>query len=552
MKRKINLRLTFIGIVATLVTACLVTFAFNEVFRDRLWEELQDMTTVLQKTDLTMDFTQEELKKDNSRYRVTLIKEDGTVLFDSVANVTKMSNHKDRQEVKQALRTGTGKVVRNSDTLGKNTYYYAVKIKDGNILRVAMDAENTTSVFVRVLPFIIIITIVIIILCFILSTQLTRGIVRPIERMAENPENVPYEELYPFTERIEQQKREIRAQVRNLALEQNKVGAIIENMSEVLILLDMNKKILMVNSSAVELFHAPANVEGQTVHHLTRDKSLITLIERGIQGEDIQLETKLMDREYHVIINSVNYKDKSIGILCMLLDITEKAHIDRMKQEFTANVSHELKTPLTSILGYAELMENGMVKESDIVNFSGKIHTEAGRLITLIGDIMQLSELESLPTKYEFVQCDLKNIVEEVISSLELKAQQKNIDLHLSGEGAVYGEQRLLTEIVYNLCDNAIRYNENGGQVYVTIEDDKTTCRLSVADTGIGIAKEHQDRVFERFYRVDKSRSKATGGTGLGLAIVKHIAEQHGAKIEISSQMGVGTTITIIFYKHFT
>lgn len=439
MKKKINLQFMFISAVGILLTFCLSTVIFYELFKSEVVDELKPYADVIKETQSYDQILQGEYDPDVDDLRITMIKKDGKVFYDSFADIKKMENHANRQEVRQALKHGNGKAIRTSDTLDKNTFYYAIRLDDGNILRVAKESRSIWSVFIKVTPAILILIFVILAISKMLSDVLTKSLLLPIEQMSENLDHLEdittYKELMPFINTIQEQHK-------------------------------------------------------------------------------------------NILMNA------------------------KMRQEFTANVSHELKTPLTAISGYSELIQNGMTNEEETIRFAGEIHKSAKRLLTLINDTIRLSQLDTSEQKVIYEAIDLYKIAEDCVNMLKFSAENHGITISIHGTNAyLEGNKEMLEEVVYNLCDNAIRYNNEGGKVDVTVKPVKGKIYLCVEDNGIGISKEHQERIFERFYRVDKSRSKSTGGTGLGLAIVKHIIQQHGAHMELTSEKGKGTKIEIEFSK---
>lgn len=439
MKKKINFQFMFISAVGILLTFCLSTVIFYELFKSEVVDELKTYADVIKETQSYDQILQGEYDPDVDDLRITMIKKDGKVFYDSFADVKKMENHANRQEVRQALKHGNGKAIRTSDTMDKSTFYYAVRLDDGNILRVAKESRSIWSVFIKVTPAILILIFVILAISKMLSDVLTKSLLLPIEQMSENLDHLEdittYKELMPFINTIQEQHK-------------------------------------------------------------------------------------------NILMNA------------------------KMRQEFTANVSHELKTPLTAISGYSELIQNGMTNEEETIRFAGEIHKSAKRLLTLINDTIRLSQLDTSEQKVIYEAIDLYKIAEDCVNMLKFSAENHGITISIHGTNAyLEGNKEMLEEVVYNLCDNAIRYNNEGGKVDVTVKPVKGKIYLCVEDNGIGISKEHQERIFERFYRVDKSRSKSTGGTGLGLAIVKHIIQQHGAHMELTSEKGKGTKIEIEFSK---
>ena len=436
MKKKINLQFMFISAVGILLTFCLSTVIFYELFKSEVVDELKTYADVIKETQSYDQILQGEYDPDVDDLRITMIKKDGKVFYDSFADAKKMENHANRQEVRQALKHGNGKAIRTSDTLDKNTFYYAVRLDDGNILRVAKESRSIWSVFIKVTPAILILIFVILAISKMLSDVLTKSLLLPIEQMSENLDHLEdittYKELMPFINTIQEQHK-------------------------------------------------------------------------------------------NILMNA------------------------KMRQEFTANVSHELKTPLTAISGYSELIQNGMTNEEETIRFAGEIHKSAKRLLTLINDTIRLSQLDTSEQKVIYEAIDLYKIAEDCVNMLKFSAENHGITISIHGTNAyLEGNKEMLEEVVYNLCDNAIRYNNEGGKVDVTVKPVKGKIYLCVEDNGIGISKEHQERIFERFYRVDKSRSKSTGGTGLGLAIVKHIVNYYKGTVTLRSKLGEGTEIDIL------
>lgn len=439
MKKKINLQFMLISAVGILLTFCLSTVIFYELFKSEVVDELKTYADVMKDTGAYEQMPLGNYNPNVDNIRITLIKKDGEVFYDSFADIKKMENHSNRQEVRQALKYGSGKSMRTSDTMDKNTFYYAVQLEDGDILRIAKESRSIWSVFIKVTPAILILILIVFAISRMLSKVLTKSLLLPIEQMSENLDNLgditTYKELMPFINTIQE------------------------------------------------------------------------------QHENILMNAK-------------------------------------MRQEFTANVSHELKTPLTAISGYSELIQNGMTNGEETIRFAGEIHKSAKRLLTLINDTIRLSQLDTSEQKVIYEAIDLYKIAEDCVNMLKFSAENHGISISIHGRNAyLEGNKEMLEEVIYNLCDNAIRYNNEGGKVEVTVKPVKGKIYLCVEDNGIGISKEHQERIFERFYRVDKSRSKSTGGTGLGLAIVKHIIQQHEAQMELTSEKGKGTKIEIEFSK---
>lgn len=486
---------------------------------------------------------------DRTNNRVTLIDQDGAVLFDSVADVSTLDNHAGREEIRAAMENGKGMSVRYSTTLTEKSVNYALRLSDGSILRVSTEQYTVIAILVGMLQPLLIIMVVALILTLVLSSRVSRAIIEPINELdLEVPENNDaYEELTPLLRKIADQKRTIERQLADAHKKQKEFKLITENMSEGFLVIDQDANLLTYNSAALKLLDIvpPADRSVLLFCRAKEFRDIISDVLSGKRAENIMVRE---ERSYSLIANPVSQKDVTIGAVIVILDITESEKRETLRREFTANVSHELKTPLTSISGFAELMKEGDVSEENVISFSESIYDEAQRLITLINDIIKLSELDEQSISFESESVDLYELSEEVISRLENAAARKKVSLHLIGGPAeITGVRKILDEMLYNLCDNAIKYNKEGGMADVMINRTKESINVIVRDTGIGIPTAHQSRVFERFYRVDKSHSKKVGGTGLGLAIVKHGAMYHHAKISMESVVDKGTTITIAF-----
>ena len=483
------------------------------------------------------------------RYRLTWIAADGSVLYDTKTDAESLENHASRAEVSQALSTGTGESTRYSSTLMEKTMYYAQRLDDGTVLRISISRATVGMIAVGMIQPLLIVLIVALILSGLLARRLSRRIVDPLNSLdLEHPlDNDAYEELSPLLKRIHRQHVEIQTQLRELREKTDEFTQITGSMREGLVLLDEHGSILSINAAAQALFGADAQCVGRDFLTIERSHEISAAIQAAADDGHSEVRAERAGRIYQFDISRIASDGKPIGTVILAFDITEQEFAERNRREFTANVSHELKTPLQGIIGSAELIENGMVKPEDLPRFVGHIHAEAARLVTLIDDIIRLSQLDegdAMPTE----PVDLLAVSQEAAENLHDAAAARNVMVSVTGQPAVLpGVRRLIYEIVYNLCDNAIKYNRDGGRVDVTVAADAGGSSITVADTGIGIAPEHQARVFERFYRVDKSHSKASGGTGLGLSIVKHAMQLHHGRIELESTPGTGTTIRAIF-----
>lgn len=517
---------------------------FNKSQVSQLKEELSLVSTNVDKIGI------EYFDNFNSPvFRFTLVDADGEVLYDSQATEEDMENHLEREEIAEALESGHGSSARYSSTLTERTFYEATRLESGNILRVSVSQVTVGALILGMLPAICAIVLISIVVALLLSHKMAKSIVKPLNELdLENPaENETYEELAPILTKLNKQHKQITRQMQELRQKSDEFEQITDSMNEGLVLLDKKGMILSINAAAKELFGTGEMAIGRDFLTLDRNTEMSRAIEKALDGKKAELREERNGSEYQFIINHTESDGKMIGVVILCFDITETAFAERTRKEFTANVSHELKTPLQSIIGSAELLENGLVKPEDTKRFIGNIKNEAIRLVSLINDIIRLSQLdEDSETVTESV--DLYDIANEVIEALTVSASKKQVELRLNGESCVMnGIRRYLYEIVYNLCDNAIRYNKDGGKVTIDLKNKDGNIILSVSDTGIGIPAEHHSRIFERFYRVDKSHSKETGGTGLGLSIVKHAVAYHGGKVTLNSKVGKGTTITVEF-----
>ena len=483
------------------------------------------------------------------RCRLTWIAADGSVLYDTRTDAESLENHASRAEVSQALTTGTGESTRYSSTLMEKTMYYAQRLDDGTVLRISISRATVGMIAVGMIQPLLIVLIVALILSGLLARRLSRRIVDPLNSLdLEHPlDNDAYEELSPLLKRIHRQHVEIQTQLRELREKTDEFTQITGSMREGLILLDEHGSILSINAAAQTLFGADAQCVGRDFLTIERSHEISAAIQAAVTDGHSEVRAERAGRVYQFDISRITSNGKLLGTVILAFDITEQEFAERNRREFTANVSHELKTPLQGIIGSAELIENGMVRPDDLPRFVGHIHAEAARLVTLIDDIIRLSQLDegdAMPTE----PVDLLAVSQEAAENLHDAEAARDVTVSVTGQPSVIpGVRRLLYEVVYNLCDNAIKYNRDGGRVDVTVAADAGGSSITVADTGIGIAPEHQSRVFERFYRVDKSHSKASGGTGLGLSIVKHAVQYHHGRIELESTPGMGTTIRVVF-----
>ena len=486
---------------------------------------------------------------EDTASRVTWVAADGRVLFDSDASAGEMDNHLTRSEIAEALETGSGESERYSTTMTEKTLYMARRLSDGSVLRVSSAFYTILTVALGSMQALFAILLAAIAVSVLLARRLSRRIITPLNTLdLQHPlDNNAYEELSPLLKRIDQQNRRIEAQVAELKRRQDEFSAVTRSMNEGLVLLNAENHVLSLNPAAMRLFNADEDCVGRDFVTVSRDVPVTNAVRDALSTGRGAAQLERGERIYQIECSRIESDGAILGVALVAFDTTERAQAEQMKREFTANVSHELKTPLQSIMGSAELLENGLVKSEDQPRFIERIRSEAARLMALIEDIIRLSELdEGVTPPMETV--DLLSVAKDAADTLQESANKKNVTLALEGESVrVQGAPRLIYEIAYNLCDNAIRYNRAGGHVRVRVQPENGYALLEVADDGIGIPEEHQRRVFERFYRVDKSHSRASGGTGLGLSIVKHAAALHHAEIELKSEVGKGTTIAVRF-----
>ena len=533
-----------IVLISCLVLIMGVLFGF---FENQMKQEFANEASYLSYAVQNGDDSFFDNFSDNSK-RITLIAPNGDVIADTVADKNTMDNHSDREEFKEAVKYGSGSSVRYSRTLTEKTVYYAQKLKDGRVLRIAATQYTVVTILLGLLQPILFILVVALALSFFLSSKVAKSVIRPINSIdLDDPEDCDtYDELFPLLHKIINQKRTIREQLDTAHQKQKEFELITENMSEGFLIVDKNANLLSCNFSALKLLDAEQN-EGN-VFALNHSVSFIETVKTALKGMHAETSMTHDNRTYNLTANPVTESGKTIGAVILIIDITESTEREAMRREFTANVSHELKTPLTSISGFAELMKDGGTPPATVMDFSDAIYTEAQRLITLVNDIIKISEFDEKDEHFVSEETDLYELSSEIIKRLKPAADKKGITMNLIGESTcIYGAWQILDEMIYNLCDNAIKYNKENGTVDVIINTTADKVKLSVRDTGIGIPPAQQGRVFERFYRIDKSRSKAEGGTGLGLSIVKHGAIYHNAEITLESAVDKGTTVTITF-----
>ena len=553
MTKKILAGVIGVSLVIMLVCVGLVMGIMYDYMGEKIDEQMASEAILAEEAWLTGGeaFLDRMEDRPDIKSRITLIDSQGKVLYDSVADQSSMENHMEREEVKEALTEGIGKASRTSYTLAEDTRYYAKKTADGNIVRISTSHYSQLGLLLDTFGMIIITVAVLIMLSVFISYRVARAIIKPINDIdLDNPDiNENYEELGPLLHRIHQQNNRIKRQMEKLRKSREEFNIITKNMSEGLIIIDKDTEILTYNRSATEMLGGGdgRQIEG-SVLKLNRSEPFRKAVSEALEGNNSQVYLTEGDATYEIISNPVREEEEVTGAILIVMDVTEREKGEKLRREFTSNVSHELKTPLTSIYGVSDMLASGMVKAEDVAGFAGTIKEESARLISLIDDIIKLSRLDESTVPQETEIIDVFGSARDVVRRLSGKASENDIELSFSGEPSeIKGVQHILDEIVYNICENAIKYNRPGGFVKVSVRNEGSESLITVADNGIGIPKADRERVFERFYRVDKSHSKQIGGTGLGLSIVKHGVIYLGGKINLESEEGVGTVITVWF-----
>ena len=539
-----------------LLVACTVLLACYLVILTSLNDYFTSLRKSQLKTQLSFASTAVEdegieyLKNvESGEYRLTLIDTDGTVLYDTGADAASMENHSDRREFQEAFLSGYGESHRYSRTLTEQTYYFAKKLSDDRVLRISTSQVTIVSLLLGMLQPLLVIAFLAILLSVFLAKRASRNLVRPLNNLDLNDplSNDVYEELSPLLRHMAQQNKQIALQMDELSRSQNEFNAITSNMSEGLIVLNKDGVVVSLNTAARKIFEAEEDSIGKDFLTIDRTPEISRAIKETLSGKKQELEYEKNGRNYDLCINKIVEKDEVIGVLLLAIDNTEKIQAEQNRREFTANVSHELKTPLQSIIGSADLIESGLVKPEDMPRFIGHIKTDAARLVSLVSDIIRLSQLDE-NTEMNWENVDALSVAKEALEMVDPIAESRNISLTIKGEPAPLNSvHKLLYDIIYNLCDNAVKYNKEGGFVKVDVKTTGDKVQVAVSDNGVGIAPADQSRVFERFYRVDKSHSRESGGTGLGLSIVKHAVAYLKGSISLESTLGKGTTITVLF-----
>ena len=551
MRKKIFKNMCLLALVTILLSSLLVTIVYYANSDARMKSEVREETRFVRGA-VELSGQDYLATVENTANRITLIDTDGTVLYDNQADPATMENHSDREEFQEASTAGAGEATRISDTIAEQTFYYAVKLQNGQVLRVAATTDSVFAAVLAVLPWILGVEVLVAVCTVLFSNFLTKKIVTPINRLdLDHPaDNEIYDELSPLLGKISRQNEVIAQQMKSLREKQEEFTSITENMSEGFLVLDNNTDILSYNTSALRLLGAEAVPAESHVSALALNRSagFRSAVDGALAGKRSEQLVRQGGRCCQVMANPVLRDGEVEGAVVVILDITEREERENLRREFTANVSHELKTPLTSISGFAEIIKNGIVKPEDIPRFAGNIYEESQRLVTLVDDILNLSRLDEADVQLEREDFDLSSLARDVAGRLKASAKKNGVVITVIGDKAeINGVKSIVDEMVFNLVDNAVKYNKQNGRVTVTVDSSSEGTALTVTDTGIGIPQADVDRVFERFYRVDKSHSKEIGGTGLGLSIVKHGAAFHNAKVSLQSTEGEGTTVRLVF-----
>lgn len=492
-------------------------------------------------------------KLNDEESRITYVDESGKVIYDNEADVESMDNHGHRKEIREAEINGEGADERMSSTLSEKTMYYAVRLENGNVLRVSSNQASVWMLLLQLLPSFVAVLILMLLLSGVFASRLSGKVVEPLNGLdLEHPdENDVYDEVQPLLSKIGRQSRQIRLQLEAARRQQKEFSIITENMQEGLLVIDRYTMVLSVNSSVGRLLKVKEVKTGESVYLLNRSEEFRDVVCQVLDGKHEDKVLRLDGSEIQVIANPVTRENKTEGAVILLVDVTEKVEREQLRREFSANVSHELKTPLTSISGFAEIMQDGFVKDEDVKVFAGRIYKEAQRLIRLVGDVIRISRLDEGGLPYQWEKLDIYSLTHDIFSTLHEAAEKQEVHMYMEGGSTVLDTvPTIMEEVLYNVCDNAVKYNRRGGEVFVRLKDGEDAVRVNVRDTGIGIPKEDQERIFERFYRVDKSHSREIGGTGLGLSIVKHGVKTLNGRLWLNSEPGQGTEIIMEFPKH--
>ena len=554
MKKRFFRYLLGISLLTLFLSTIASMFIYYSVYAKRSNEDLRNivitMGETLNKVEDDKNYL-ESLAKKRMDFRITLIQEDGEVLYDSKKDVRFLPSHKDRPEVIKAKKLGYAQVERYSNTLSKDLYYVSLRLDDGNMIRISREMDNLIGAFTKVLPFDILMSVLVFLIAAVVSKKLTKKTFDPLNNLEEDLLNIDTNklpEISPFINKIKKQNMTIEESYKEIARERDTINTILKNMKESLVIVDENKNLLTVNDSAREIFNSKRDILGENIINLIRDENILNMADEALKGKSCEAITSIGDREYKCYVNPV-FEDKKVrGLLILFIDETEEIKATRLREEFSSNVSHELKTPLTSISGFSELLLNDLVEDKDKEGFYKLIYDDSKRLLSLVEDIMKISGLEHAGD-FDKEEIDLKEIIAEILKGYKNLIEEKNIYVNLEGSGSVFENRTMIWELFSNLINNGIKYNKDSGKLDIKISEDANTCKIIIKDTGIGIPQEDLARIFERFYRVDKSRSRKVGGTGLGLSIVKHVIQNIGGKIKISSELGEGTSFEILLKK---
>lgn len=545
----------YIMLVSSLITVLGLAFVVGilyHYFQGQLMGELKKEAVYISRgVESTGTDYLKKLNDEDSR--ITYVDESGKVIYDNEANVESMDNHGHRKEIREAEINGEGADERMSSTLSEKTMYYAVRLENGNVLRVSSNQASVWMLLLQLLPPFAAVLILMLLLSGVFASRLSGKVVEPLNGLdLEHPdENDAYDEVQPLLSKIGRQSRQIRLQLEAARRQQKEFSIITENMQEGLLVIDRYTMVLSVNSSVGELLKVKEIKTGESVYLLNRSEEFRGVVGQVLEGKHENKILRLDGSEIQVIANPVTRENKTEGAVILLVDVTEKVEREQLRREFSANVSHELKTPLTSISGFAEIMQDGFVKDEDVKVFAGRIYKEAQRLIRLVGDVIRISRLDEGGLPYQWEKLDLYSLTHDIFSTLHEAAEKQEVHMYMEGGSIVLDTvPTIMEEVLYNVCDNAVKYNRRGGEVFVRLKDGEDAVRVNVRDTGIGIPKEDQERIFERFYRVDKSHSREIGGTGLGLSIVKHGVKTLNGRLWLNSESGQGTEIIMEFPKY--
>ncbi len=554
MKNRFFRYLLGISLLTLFLSTIVSMFIYYSVYVDRSNKDLSNIVITMSETLKRIDYDEnylDSVAKKKRDFRITLIKDDGDVLYDSAENAKFLPSHKDRPEVIKAQKNGFAEVERFSNTLSKDLYYVSLRLDDGSILRVSREMDNLLGAFRKVFPIDILMSILIFIIATAVSRRLTKKTFEPLNNLNEDLLTIDTEmfpEISPFINKINKQNKTIKDNYREISRERDTIETILKNMKESLIIIDENKNLLSVNNSAMELFNSKRKLIGENILNLIRDDDLLKLIDDALMGSSVESITNIGDREFKFYVNPV-FEDKKVrGVVILFIDETEEIRALRLREEFSSNVSHELKTPLTSICGFSELLVNGMVDDANKEEFYKLIYDDSKRLLNLIEDIMKISGLETEET-FSREEIKLKELIKDILRAQRNLIDEKNIAVSLDGDGLVFENKTMMWELFANIINNGLKYNKDGGKLDIKISEDEKHYEVLIVDTGIGIPSKDLARIFERFYRVDKSRSRKIGGTGLGLSIVKHVLQSIDGKLEISSKLGMGTSFKVILRK---